>query len=125
MNMATLAHSAYARASSISPSPRETEYRAFARVTRQLSEHVDISQGGFPRLAEAIHQNQRLWSMLAEDVADSANGLPDELRAQIVYLADFTRQHSMQVLRDKASPAILVEINTSVMRGLRAGSGEG
>ena len=125
MNTVTLAQSAYARASSIAPSPRDTEYRAFAMVTRLLSEHSEVSSTDFTRLAEAIHQNRRLWGVLAADVAGNANGLPDDLRAQVMSLADFTNRHSTRVLQEGVSPAILVEINTSVMRGLRAGPSDG
>lgn len=118
-----MARSAYANASAITPSMRETEYRAFAEVTRRLAEtEIDTPQG-FPRLAEAIQINQRLWTMLATDVANDGNPLPDELRAQIFYLSEFTRHHSTKVLREKASPEVLVEINTAIMRGLRAREG--
>ena len=61
--------------------------------------------------------------MLAGDVADAANGLPKELRAQIFYLAEFTNQHSTLVLRGEGDVDVLVEINTAIMRGLRSQAG--
>ena len=113
------ARSAYASATRIAPAPRDTEYRAFAEVTRRLADHEMESDLNFPRLAEALHLNRRLWGLLATDVARSGNGLPEELRAQILSLYEFVRQHSDRVLSERSSPAVLVEINTAVMRGLR------
>ena len=80
--------------------------------------------GGHPALAAAIHDNRRLWTLLAADVATESNPLPRELRARILYLAEFTRVHSGEVLRNGASVEPLVEVNTAVMRGLadRAGA---
>jgi flagellar protein FlaF len=71
-----------------------------------------------PALAAAVHDNRRLWTILAADVADPANPLPAALRARLVYLAEFTRVHSGKVLREGASPDPLIEINIAVMRGL-------
>ncbi len=125
MNSSALAQSAYSQAGSIAPTHRDTEYRAFARVTRDIASHSPDDPTAFPRLVEALHLNQRLWSLLAEDVADTANALPDALRAQIFYLAEFTRGHTSQILDGKAAPDVLVDINTAIMRGLRAAAEDG
>jgi len=122
MNTAALAQSAYAKATVIAPEPRDVEYRAFARVTRKLSEETD-GPDAFPRLATALNENMTLWSTLAQLVADPNNQLPDQLRAQIVYLAEFTQQHTRKVLAGDATTGVLVEINTAIMRGLRARTG--
>ena len=60
---------------------------------------------------------------MAVDVANKDNELPEALRAQIFYLAEFTQLHSRKVLRREATVAPLVEINSSVMRGLRMSEG--
>ena len=119
MNASALAQSAYSKAASIAPSLQDVEYRAFGEVTRRLKETPRASRSGLPALAEAIHLNQRLWSILARDVAEDANGLPEQLRAQIFYLYEFTRQHSRKVLSGDADTSALVDINTAIMRGLR------
>lgn len=98
--------------------PRSIEYDAFARVTRSLKSVSDGS-ATFPETAETLHRNRQLWTALASDVAESGNGLPEALRARIFYLAEFTVQHSRKVLRGEESAAVLVEINTAIMRGLR------
>ncbi len=123
MQSAALAQSAYSNANAYMPLGRDTEYRAFAKVTRQLAEPRDGS-GSFARLATALHDNNRLWAVIAQDIASEGNGLEAKLRAQLFYLFEFTAQHSRKVLAGEASTEILVEINTSIMRGLRAGKAE-
>lgn len=110
----TMAQSAYSAATTELKAPRTAEYEVFARVTRALKTAKGLSD----RVA-ALHDNRRLWLVLAADLADPANALPDALRAQLLSLAEFTRQHTSKVLRDGASADVLVEINTTVMRGLR------
>jgi len=124
MHTASLAHSAYARASSIAPLSRDTEYRAFSQVTRRMAAALPVTPQSFPRLADALHQNQRLWRILAADVAGEDNDLPEQLRAQIFYLYEFTVQHTRKVLRNEADADMLIELNTTIMRGLRHGEGE-
>ncbi|WP_371170473.1 flagellar biosynthesis regulator FlaF [Aliiroseovarius sp. 2305UL8-7] len=99
---------------------RGTEYEAFAKITHRLRR---ATASEFPRLAEALHENRKLWTLLAADVADAGNGLPDELRARIFYLAEFTADHSRKVLSDGADTNVLVEINTAIMKGLRQKEG--
>lgn len=101
---------------------RESEYDAFARITSQLKKSAKLGRSSFNELASALHDNRRLWTVLAGDVASQSNGLSPELRARIVYLSEFTRQHSTKVLKNNASVDPLVEINSAVMRGLRAGA---
>lgn len=73
----------------------------------------------FPDLVAALDENRRLWTAFAEDVADPQNALPQDLRARIFYLAEFAMGHTGKVLAGTASAAPLIEINTSIMRGLR------
>lgn len=98
--------------------PRAMEYDALARMTRALRMAEQSRQSDFARLAAAVHDNRRLWTIFAVDVADPANRLPETMRARILSLAEFTRQHSGRVLREGASVEPLIEINTALMRGL-------
>jgi flagellar protein FlaF len=97
---------------------RAQEYDALARVTHRLRVASQARNPDVGQLAAAVHDNRRLWITFAVDVADPQNGLPVSLRAQILGLANFTREHSGRVLRDGASLDPLVDINTAVMRGL-------
>lgn len=123
MNAVDRARLAYAGPSQPVRTARDAEYDVFARVTHRLKSAA--AGESFPKLALAIYENRRLWTALAGDVAGEGNGLPSQLRAQIVSLNKFTYQHSSKVLEGNASPDVLIEINTSVMRGLRRDGGGG
>ena len=120
MNIAALARSTYSDALAPIKTERSTEYQIFAQITHRLTKASADDLISFIDLAEAIHDNRRLWTILASDVVDKENGLPAPLRAQIFYLAEFTENHSSKVLSKEATVEALVEINTAVMRGLRA-----
>lgn len=120
MNAIELAQKAYAPASFHLKTDRSVEAQAIGRVTARLRSAAKDRSNHFPKLAEAIHENRKLWSTFAADVIEQGNSLPDQLRAQIFYLAEFTDQHSAKVLKDEADVDVLIEINTSIMRGLNA-----
>jgi len=123
VNAQNLARRAYTNRSAPIRTPRGTEYEIFANISHRLKAAAQKGKRGFPALAGAIHDNRKLWTILAVDVADKDNGLPKDLRARIFYLAEFTQSHSRQVLRNGASVAPLLEINAAIMRGLRQGAG--
>ncbi|MEJ1991003.1 MAG: flagellar biosynthesis regulator FlaF [Maritimibacter sp.] len=120
MNALNMAKTAYATNKAPIRTPRGTEYEAFVRVTQRLKAAADKGDMGFADLAQALHLNRRLWTILASDVADKDNTLPQELRARIFYLAEFTTQHSRKVLKGEDTVLPLLEINMAVMRGLRS-----
>jgi flagellar protein FlaF len=68
--------------------------------------------------AAALHENRRLWLVLATDLADEANALPDMLRARLLFLAEFTLLNGGRALKDAEALQPLIDINTAVMRGL-------
>lgn len=121
MNAQMMARSAYASATAKIKSPRNTEYDAFARITRQLK--ASSATHEFQALARAIHDNRRLWTLLAADVLEPENELPAPIRARIVYLAEFVFQHSSKVLAGNATADALIDINKAIMRGLHGGEG--
>ena len=119
MNTAALASTVYGDSHSAVRTPRQDEYRAFALVTHRLATASAEGRSGFPQLAAAIHDNQRLWTALAADVALGDNALPASLRAQLFYLAEFTGAHSRKVLSGDAEVDALIDVNTAMMKGLR------
>jgi flagellar biosynthesis activator protein FlaF len=119
MRMTPSTRSGYAAASASVRTERGAEYAAFARATAGLNGVDERDKTQFPALARAVHDNQRLWGALADDLLLETNGLPAALRAQLLGLAEFVRRHSAQILSGRASVAPLVDINTSIMRGLR------
>ena len=117
----SLAQSAYASAATPVRTDRGTEYAAFQTVTAKLN-RARRPTASMAERAEALHENRQLWTILASDLADPGNQLPQTLRAQLFYLAEFSLLQSRKALDDVAALDGLVDINTSVMRGL-AGQG--
>ena len=114
---------AYARREAPVRTQRTQEYDLISRSTQQLASAWTRRKEDFPGLAVALADNLKLWSVLAADVAEPGNGLPAPLRAQLFYLYEFTAGHTRNVLDQRASVEVLVDINTAVMRGLRGDGG--
>jgi flagellar biosynthesis activator protein FlaF len=112
---------AYQQAAQRAESPRDTEYRLFAEVTRAL---MDAAQGDARDLktrVAALDWNRRLWTTLATDCASPQNRLPDHLRASIISLSMFVSRHTSETIRGGGPLDLLIEVNRSIMQGLRPG----
>ena len=124
MNATQQATNAYAPPNFPLSTPKAIEAKLLSRITARLRTAISENDGSFSLLASALYENRKVWNTLAADVANKENQLPAPLRAQIFYLAEFTDQHSVKVLADDASAEILIEINTSILRGLNQGSSQ-
>ena len=116
MNATLQAQQAYAPIRPTIQTPRAIEAQVITDITVRLSRKT----ADYPALARAVHDNRTMWTTLAIDVADPDNGLPDSLRAQIFYLAEFTDHHSQKFLRGEADLSALIDVNTAIIRGLNA-----
>lgn len=123
MNAPFHARTAYGRPETPVRSPRQIEYDLFARITQRLTSTYQNRQQDYPAFVQALNDNARLWRTLARDLANPGNGLPDPLRKKLCYLAEFSLQHGRKVISAEAEVSVLIDINTSIMRGLR-GEGE-
>jgi flagellar protein FlaF len=94
------------------------EYEVIARVTHRLREAAARSKHDFGAYASALNENRKLWQTIAINALDEGNALPSDLRARLVYLAEFTDTHTGEIFRDKSSVLPLLEINVAIMRGL-------
>lgn len=120
MNVMQRAERAYSDNIAPIKSDSQIEYDAFARISRQLNIAVQNKKNDFPAFAKALNENRMLWRILAIDVADKANALPQDLRAQIFFLAEFTEAHTKRVLAEGAAIDPLTDLNLSIMRGLNS-----
>lgn len=117
MNVTTLAHRGYAPTSAPLKSARRAEYDVIGRITSRMMSAMQSKD--FNKLVHAMHENRTLWRKLALDVIHPDNLLPDDLRARLIYLSEFTEQHTRKVLAREASATPLVEVNTAILRGLK------
>lgn len=120
MNATSLAQRAYAPTSAPIRTSRRVEYDVIARITHRLKKAILDDE--MPGLIDVLHENRKLWRVLAMDVADPTNPLPKDLKARIFYLYEFTDHHTSLVIRGKEKATPLLEINVAILRGLK---GEG
>lgn len=96
---------------------RDSEYDAFSYVTRLLRDAKNSRLG--PATVQAIHKNSELWSILATDLAQPDNTLPDETKAGLISLAGFAIRQGFSVLNNGGTINSLIEVNVAIMKGLR------
>lgn len=108
-------------------SSRQIERRILSNVTGAMErdgagydaatrgERVGILADG---LREAIADNQRFWTAVRQDLADSANGLSPDLRAQLISISLWIDRQCARVMGGESGVGALVDINHSIMRGL-------
>ena len=119
MNAVERAREGYGQNSTPIKSARAAEYDTIARVSHRLRDAALGKHKDFPGFVAALSDNSRLWTALALDVAQEENGLPQELRARIFWLAEFTTHETRRILQGEADVGILIEVNAAILQGLR------
>ncbi|WP_169543145.1 flagellar biosynthesis regulator FlaF [Sneathiella aquimaris] len=107
---------AYQNASRVTENPRQTEYRAFAIFTRALEE---AEAEGPVAVVKAVADNRQLWLTLQMDLISPENGLPKELKAQLLSIAIWVNRYSDNAMKGEASLEPLISVNKEIMEGLR------
>lgn len=110
--------SAYQQAQQNSEHPKQTEYRLFGQVTGALIKARDNARKD-AAFFDALDWNRRLWSVMATDCGMEGNGLPKETRAGIISLSIFVSKYTSQVSRGQESIDTLIDINKTIMEGLK------
>ncbi len=119
MSVHKLARSGYSLQAIPTRTLKGTEYEVFGKLTRKIKDASRNGPNAFPQLAAALHENRKLWTLLALDVSGPGNKLSEETRARIIYLNQFVQVQTGKVLSKQADVQSLIDINVSIMRGLR------
>jgi flagellar protein FlaF len=109
---------AYKQAATRAEAPRDMEYRLFGQVTRALMHAATVHKSDVKTRIDAIDWNRRLWSTLSMACSSPGNGLPKEVRANLISLEIFVSKYSSDVMRGQGDFETLIEINRSIMQGL-------
>lgn len=117
MSALNYAQSAYSNVAHTTKSSKSMEFDVVASVTAKLRSASNDTN--FAATVDALDANRRMWAVIASSVADKDNTYPDELKAQLFYLHEFTVHHTRKVLKSEATIEPLVDVNTSVLRGLK------
>lgn len=123
MNVVERAREGYGKNAVPIKSHRAAEYEAIARISHRLRSAAKNQQNHFAEFVSALHENSKLWTTLAVDVAHPDNGLPKDLRARLFWLAEFTDHETRRILKNEGDVGILIEINAAVLHGLRRSEG--
>jgi len=113
-----LAFKAYGEVAKRTAGNREIEYALFLQITEALESVRDPHTRSLPEWADALHRNQQLWTIIAADLLQPGNALPDDLKQSLIFLAEFVRQSSLKALAGEENIPDLIEVNKTVMAGL-------
>lgn len=116
---------AYQQTATWAETPKESEYRLFAQVTRALLEASEMDENQVGARYDALDWNKKLWRALADDCGHVDNKLPPQLRASIISLSIWVEKHTALVIRRKEAFEPLIEINRMIMQGLAQREGVG
>lgn len=117
--MQALAHKAYGEVRNRTADNKSLEHALFRQITDGLIEAKDLEKTDPSKWADALNRNLELWTLLATDLLNPDNSLNEVTRKSLLELSIFVRRASMQILSGEGEIADLVEINESIMSGLR------
>lgn len=114
-------YNAYQQSANAAQNPRDTEYRLLGQVTASL---LKAQEPGVEQRdkVDALLWNCSVWSAFRVDLMDPANQLPKELRASLVSLSIFVEKETAAAIDGTVDLSALIEINKSIMDGLRPNS---
>lgn len=102
-------------------SDKHIELQLFTSITARLRAQVTKNSTKLnPVMAQALIDNAKLWNILFCDLVTEDNKLPLPIKKNLISLAEFTQHHTKRVFRGEVGMSILVEINDSVIIGLKA-----
>ncbi|MCH7936079.1 MAG: flagellar biosynthesis regulator FlaF [Proteobacteria bacterium] len=100
--------------------PTEAEAQALTKAAMLLDKARQSVDGDYAAYATALTFNQTLWTILQADLSGGANGLPDDLRDDLLALSLFVDRRTILALGDPKPEHldVLIEINRNLARGL-------
>ena len=113
----------YEKGSKLNDSPRETEARVLTKAALKLKECIDNweSDGRKQMLSEALHFNQKIWSIFQADLTSRECLLPRDMRLNLLKLGAFVDKQIFAVMAhpspDKLAP--IIDVNLGLAAGLR------
>jgi len=107
-------------------SGRETEARVLTQATLKLKRCQEAwdAEDRSTRLDEALHFNQRVWSIFQSELGMPENPLPTKIRVDLLRLSRFIDKRIFEIF-GRPSPEklnILIDINQNIAAGLRKSS---
>jgi flagellar biosynthesis activator protein FlaF len=100
--------------------PARSEAWALLEAARQLNK---TKEGPIDEFRAALRANWRLWTLFQANLVDADCKLPDQLRGNLLGLANFIDKTTVEMLveRDPKKIDTLVNINRQISEGLLEG----
>lgn len=105
----------YRKNLSVTDAPHQTEFRAFAHVIHALR---SAESGDAATRTRALYETHKLWSVLVSDLAEDGNGLPNDLKAQLISIGLWACKYSMSAMSSDLPLEPLIAVNTNIAQGL-------
>jgi flagellar protein FlaF len=102
----------------LSAAPQQAEAWALTTAARRLAEAK--TSGSADMILTAVRLNWRLWTIFQANLSDPECGVPNEIRGNLLSLANFIDKRSVELLLD-ADPGkvdVLININRQIASGL-------
>ena len=114
-----MSHAAYARTAQFS-SPREVEAQTLLMAARKLVEVQTNWNGPYRKMQAALLFNRRLWTIFMGAAESNDNPQPIEVRQNILNLAVFVMQRTLDIQVDPKPEKLqsLIDINSNIAAGL-------
>lgn len=102
--------------------PANSEAWALIEAARRISVAAS-SPDNVEQLRDALRLNWRLWTLFQANLSLEDCGVPDELRTNMLSLANFVDKRTVVALADPSAEVVkvLVDINRNIASGLLAG----
>jgi flagellar biosynthesis activator protein FlaF len=98
---------------------RQREFELFDRAIN-LMKAAEGRPSQSPEMIDAIVFVQRLWTFLIKDLGHPDNGLPDQLKGQLISIGLWMMRESDRVVRgEQKSLEALIDINAMIQEGLK------
>lgn len=99
--------------------PRQTEAWALIESARRMSV-AQSNPADKPSILAAVRLNWRLWTLLQSSLVLPETKLPEDMRTNLLSLANFVDRHTVGVLAnpEAASLDVLIRINRELASGL-------
>lgn len=114
---------AYESVEKATVSGRETEARVLTQAALKLrncqKKWDDDNRSEL--LEEALHYNQRIWTMFQSELGKADNPLPDQIKRDLLRLSGFIDKRIFEVMAfpDLEKLNIIIKINENIAAGLR------
>ena len=110
----------YKMAQHLAVTPTEAEAQALTKAAMLLDKARQSVDDDYAAYATALTFNQTLWTILQADLSGDGDGLPENLRDDLLALSLFVDRHTILALGDPRPKHLdsLIEINRNLARGL-------